>query len=319
MRDKLKDKEKNFVSGTVYLYNSGEEIEHFAKLLIQTFEDNFEHSEIIFVNDCSTDDSAEIVKKLSSLAVTTSLSLLNMSYFQGRETAMNAGLDMTIGDFVFEFDSTFVDYTDQEIMAIYDQALSGFDIVSASPDKNRRRTSGIFYSVFDKFSETPYRMCSERFRILSRRVINRVASMNNKIPYRKAVYSQCGLKTKNMIYTADQSGRKLPDSMGRAERRYRRNLGIDVLLLFTQLGYRFSIGMTAVMIFMAVFMIGYSFTVYLFGNPVEGWTTTILFLSFAFFGLFGLITIIIKYLQILVDLVFRRKRYSFESLEKLTK
>ena len=71
----------------------------------------------------------EIVKKLSSLAVTTSLSLLNMSYFQGRETAMNAGLDMTIGDFVFEFDSTFVDYTDQEIMDIYDQALSGFDIV----------------------------------------------------------------------------------------------------------------------------------------------------------------------------------------------
>ena len=129
MSDKLRDKEKNFVSGTVYLYNSGEEIEHFAKLLIQTFEDNFEHSEIIFVNDCSTDDSAEIVKKLSSLAVTTSLSLLNMSYFQGRETAMNAGLDMTIGDFVFEFDSTFVDYTDQEIMDIYDQALSGFDIV----------------------------------------------------------------------------------------------------------------------------------------------------------------------------------------------
>lgn len=84
-------------------------------------------------------------------------------------------------------------------------------------------------------------------------------------------------------------------------------------------GHRFSIGMTAVMIFTAVFMIAYSFIVYLFGNPVEGWTTIVLFLSFAFFGLFGLITIIIKYLQILVDLVFRRKRYSFESLEKLTK
>lgn len=315
----MKNKEKNFVSATVYLYNSGEEIEHFARMLIRVFEDGFEHSEIIFVNDCSTDDSAALVKKLGGIATTTSLSLLNMSYFQGRETAMNAGLDMTIGDFVFEFDSTFVDYTDREIMDIYYQALEGFDIVSASPDKNRLRTSGIFYSIFDRFSETPYRMCSERFRILSRRVINRVASMNNKIPYRKAVYSQCGLKTKNIVYDAGRPDRKRPESMARAERRYRRNLGIDVLLLFTQLGYRFSIGMTAVMILTAVFMIGYSFTVYLFGNPVEGWTTTILFLSFAFFGLFGLITIIIKYLQILVDLVFRRKRYSFESLEKLTK
>lgn len=288
-------------------------------MLIQTFEDNFEHSEIIFVNDCSTDDSAGIVKKLSSIAATTSLSLLNMSYFQGRETAMNAGLDMTIGDYVFEFDSTFVDYSDQEIMDIYCQALEGFDIVSASPDKNRRRSSGMFYRIFDKFSEMPYHMSSERFRVLSRRVINRVTSMNNKIPYRKAVYSQCGLRTKNSVHTAQKPDRKRADSMERAERHYRRNLGIDVLLLYTQLGYRFSIGMTAVMIFTAVFMIAYSFIVYLFGNPVEGWTTTVLFLSFAFFGLFGLITIIIKYLQILVDLVFRRKRYSFESLEKLTK
>lgn len=319
MRDEMGNKEKNFVSATVYLYNSAEEIGHFAKMLIQTFEDHFEHSEIIFVNDCSTDNSAALVKELSSIAVTTSLSLLNMSYFQGRETAMNAGLDMTIGDFVFEFDSTFVDYTGYEIMDIYAQALGGYDIVSASPDKNRRRTSGIFYSVFDKFSETPYHMCSERFRILSRRVINRVTSMNNRIPYRKAVYSQCGLKTKNVLYTAARSDHKRVYMIDRTEKRYRRKLGIDVLLLFTGLGYKFSIGMTAIMIFSTILMTVYSFTVYLFGNPVEGWTTTILFLSFAFFGLFGLITIIIKYLQILVDLVFRRKRYSFESLEKLTK
>ena len=92
-----------------------------------------------------------------------------------------------------------------------------------------------------------------------------------------------------------------------------------MLLLFTGLGYRFSIGMTVAMILVTVLMFLYSLTVYLFGNPVEGWTTTILFFSFAFFGLFGLLTIVIKYLQILVDLVFKRKRYSFESLEKLTR
>jgi dolichol-phosphate mannosyltransferase len=55
----------------------------------------------------------------------------------------------------------------------------------------------------------------------------------------------------------------------------------------------------------------------LFSTPVAGWTTTIFFMSFAFFGLFGILTIIIKYLQILVDLVFRRKKYSFESIEKM--
>ena len=42
-------------------------------------------------------------------------------------------------------------------------------------------------------------------------------------------------------------------------------------------------------------------------------------LSVAFFALFGILTVIIKYLQLLVDLVFKRKQYNFESIEKLTK
>ncbi len=77
--------------------------------------------------------------------------------------------------------------------------------------------------------------------------------------------------------------------------------------------------MTVFMMIVSVFMVFYSVVVYLTANPVVGWTTTILFLSVAFFGLFGILTIIIKYLQLLVDLVFKRKQYSFENIEKLTK
>ena len=73
------------------------------------------------------------------------------------------------------------------------------------------------------------------------------------------------------------------------------------------------------MMLMTIFMIVYSIVIYVMSTPAAGWTTTILFLSVAFFGIFGVLTIIIKYLQILLDLVFKRKRYSFESIEKLTK
>ena len=91
------------------------------------------------------------------------------------------------------------------------------------------------------------------------------------------------------------------------------------MLLFTDIGYRFAKFMTVFMMVVSVFMVLYSVIVYLTANPVVGWTTTILFLSVAFFGLFGILTIIIKYLQLLVDLVFKRKQYSFENIEKLTK
>ena len=76
--------------------------------------------------------------------------------------------------------------------------------------------------------------------------------------------------------------------------------------------------MAMIMMCIAVSMVTYSVVIYLTQNPVEGWTTTILFLSFAFFGLFSVLTVIIKYLQIIVDLIFKRKTYNFESIEKLT-
>lgn len=91
------------------------------------------------------------------------------------------------------------------------------------------------------------------------------------------------------------------------------------MILFTEMGYSFAKLMTVLMMCMSVFMTIYSVIIYATFNPVAGWTTTILFLSVAFFGLFGILTIVIKYLQLLIDLVFKRKQYSFESLEKLTK
>ena len=77
--------------------------------------------------------------------------------------------------------------------------------------------------------------------------------------------------------------------------------------------------MTVIMMLCSIFMVVYSLAVYLTSNPVAGWTTTVLFLSVSLFGLFGVLTVIIKYLQILINLVFRRKQYSFESIEKITK
>lgn len=239
-----------------------------------------------------------------------------MSYFHGLEMAMNAGLDMSIGDFVFEFDNTVLDFDKEEIMSVYHRSLQGYDIVSAMPNRRERFTSRFFYSVFDKFSNMSYRMHTESFRILSRRVINRIGSMNKSVPYRKVMYAVSGLKTDFLTYDADRNIRVKED---RQEHKYRSSLAVDSLILFTEIGYKFSVGMTALMMLMSIFMVVYSIVIYATAHPVAGWTTTILFLSIAFFGLFAILTIVIKYLQLLVNLVFKRKNYSFEGIEKITK
>lgn len=59
----MKDKEKNFVSAVIYVYNAEEKIESFLKMLLEVLSNNFEHSEIICVNDFSQDSSIEKIKK----------------------------------------------------------------------------------------------------------------------------------------------------------------------------------------------------------------------------------------------------------------
>lgn len=312
----MRNKEKNFLSAVVYLHNAQDRAGEFMQMLIAVLEQSFEHSEIICVNDSSTDCSVDQVKKAAKEAVSTSVSIVNMSHFHGLESAMAAGDDLTIGDFVLEFDSTYIDYRPDEIMNIYYKALEGYDIVSAVPDKKQRISSNVFYHVLAHYSMSSGRFVTERFRVLSRRVLNRIDSMTKTIPYRKAVYMNAGLKMEIIRYEAtDALGKNIED---KNEKHYRRDLAVDALILFTNVGYRFSSGMTVLMMVFAFIMAIYSICIYVSSTPIAGWTTTVLFLSGAFFGLFGILTIIIRYLQILVNLVFRRKQYSFESIEKIT-
>lgn len=312
----MANKEKNFVSAIIYVHNAEERIDKFLKTIIEVMENNFEYSEIICVNDASEDASLKIIKENSKTATATSISIVNMSYFHGLEIAMNAGVDMSIGDFVFEFDNTYIDFDSQVIMEIYNTSLKGYDIVSASSEKKENITSKLFYKVFEHYSELSCKMSTESFRVLSRRALNRINSMNKINLYRKAAYANCGLKTCNIKYKVVNQILKSKD---KKEKNFRFGLAIDSLILFTEMGYSFSKFMTVFMMLMSVFMTVYSVIIYITSHPVAGWTTTILFLSVAFFGLFGVLTIIIKYLQLLVRLVFKRKQYSFESIEKLTK
>lgn len=311
----MDNKEKNFVSAVIYVHNQAENIGTFLETIINVLENNFENSEIICVNDSSEDNSVEIIRKSNFKATAINISVINMSYFHGLEMAMNAGTGLAIGDFVFEFDSVLLDFGKEDIMNVYKKSLEGFDIVSASPDKKQKLTSKVFYSILSRFSEIPGKINTESFRILSRRVINRISSMNKSIPYRKAIYANCGLKTSNIVYHVKTDNLFIND---KAEKRYKKRLAVDTLILFTNVGYKFSITMAGLMMFVALFMVVYSILTYWIRNPVEGWTTIILFLSFTFLGLFGVLAIIIKYLQLIVDLVFKRKHYSFESIEKIT-
>jgi dolichol-phosphate mannosyltransferase len=52
-------------------------------------------------------------------------------------------------------------------------------------------------------------------------------------------------------------------------------------------------------------------------SVVEGWMSTMAFLTIGFFGVFALLTIILKYLSVILNLIFRQQRYLISDIEKV--
>lgn len=171
-KEAIQNKEKNFVSCVLYLHNDGKNIREFLKAVCGTMEQNFEKYEIVCVNDCCVDDTIEEIHRyLEESNARHVVSLINLSFYQGVEMAMNAGRDLAVGDFLFEFDRCLLDFKPSLIMDIYHKALEGYDVVAAAPKRDVAFTSRLFYAVYNLGSRNTHKLRQERFRIISRRAV----------------------------------------------------------------------------------------------------------------------------------------------------
>lgn len=299
-------KEKNFVSAVVYMRNDASVAFHFVRGIDETLGKYFQKYEIIVVNDSSKDDSVAEVKKYA-VSSSSTISILNMSFYQGVELCMNAGLDLSIGDFVFEFDSMYCDWDWDILFKVYQTSLEGNDIVFTL-NKKRKNIHKAFYWLFNKYAHVQHHIADTSFCLITRRGINRVRSLTKTVPFRKALYANCGLVQKTVNFEGI-----LETVKPRKER-----TPYNSLILFTDIAYKFSATMTAVMVFVIMAVIVYALAIFFIGKPVEGWTTTMLFIGISFLGIFSIMSVILKYLSLITNLIFRKQNYVFESIEKLT-
>lgn len=308
--------EKNFISAVVYLNSATDsrQLREFLDKVTQKLQEIFLHFELICVDDASSEEYVLCVRDNKKKYENIPITILHMSSYQGMEAAMNAGRDLAIGDFVFEFDECLYNFDDSMIETVYRECLKDYDVVCCADKYKDKKTSKMFYSLFNRFSGMENKLQSDNFRILSRRGINRIQSLNRSIPYRKAMYANCGLRMQVLEYGPQTRGNYQYDKKARKSRRV---LAMDSLLLFTDVGYRVAAWMAALMAVVMLFTAVYALAIYMSGIAIVGWTTTVLFLAFAFFGLFVILSIVIKYLSLLLNLTFKRQRYLFEGIEKL--
>lgn len=303
----ITNKEKNFISAVVYLHNDGNRAVSFFEKLNGVLADNFDQYELVAVDDACTDSTVSDLRRWAA-GLEKPLTVLHMSLHQGLEPAMNAGLDAAIGDYVYEFDSTQTPYPMEFVMQAYREAMGGSDIVSVCP-RTTQGSSRLFYRVFNANSRSLYRLRTDAFRLVSRRAVNRVHASSDNLPYRKAAYAASGLRMTDLEF----DGRLTDRSTGRFA------LAMDSLALYTDAGYKFSAGIAIAMMFLALAELAYTLLIFCTGHPIEGWTTMMFVLTLGFAGLFAVLTIVIKYLSLLVDLIFKKQKYLIESIEKIQK
>ena len=301
------NKEKNFISAVVYLHNDGAQAVRFFKALNAVLDQHFEQYELVAVDDACADDTIPTLRDWAK-ALEKPLTILHLSLHQGRETAMNAGLDAAIGDYVYEFDSTQTPYPIEMVFDAYRAAMAGSDIVSVCP-RSTAGSSKMVYRVFNGNSHSAYKLRTDAFRLVTRRAINRVHASSAHLPYRKAAYAACGLKMTDLGF----------DGRVGAGAPHRFNLAIDSLALYTDAGFKASVGITLFMLALALAELVYTLVIFATGHPVAGWTTTMFVITVGFAGLFAVLAIVVKYLSLLLELTFKQQKYLVESIEKLQK
>ncbi|MEX1376228.1 MAG: glycosyltransferase [Eubacteriales bacterium] len=309
------EKEKNFISAVVYLRNCTERIIDFMEKVDAVLSENFCQYEFILVDDNSEDDTLKKVNSVT-LSENSNMYVVKMAYYHGKEKAMRAGIDLAIGDFVFEFDSTLINYELSLIYDVYLKSLEGYDVVAASQNAEQGKRFSTFYKILEKTSENNIKLKSETFRVVSRRMINRSMNSSNQVFYRKAIYHNSGLKTCIINYDVTND-KKVNDSLKFSQQT---NMAMDILVNHSDIGTRIAGYISIIFLVFAIITTGYTVYTYLtLENIQPGWATTMFFLSISFTGVFLTLYIITKYLVNILLEVRNKPMYVYKSVEKLKK
>lgn len=153
----------------------------------------------IFIDDGSTDNTLNIIKKISS--VDNRVKYISFSRNFGKEAAMYAGLKNSNGNIVLIMDSDMQNpprLIPEMIQAIeegYD-CCAGYRADRTGDGKLRNIFTNSFYKITNKISEVHMPNGAGDFRMMSRKMVNAVLALSEVQRFSKGIFSWVGFKTK---------------------------------------------------------------------------------------------------------------------------
>jgi glycosyltransferase involved in cell wall biosynthesis len=193
------------ISIVVPTFNEEGNIEVLYHEIIKVFSDleSFDF-ELIYVNDGSTDDSLEYIKRLSK--EDQRVRFLSFSRNFGHQNALKAGLDHAEGDAVISMDAD-MQHPPNLIPQMLKLWKEGNDVVySIRHDKNqisffKKTTSKFFYRLVNYLSDTKLEEGTADFRLLDRKVVSVLKTYNESNLFFRGIIPTLGFKQIGIQYT----------------------------------------------------------------------------------------------------------------------
>ena len=190
-------------SFVVPVYNEAESLPELARQLADVMTRLDGDAEVLLVDDGSTDESAEVMRRICD--DDERVHVLRLSRNFGHQIAITAGLDHARGDAVVIMDGDLQD-PPEVVLEMARQWRAGFSIVYAIRDERasdgpiKRVTAKWFYRVLNRLTDVEIPLDTGDFRLVDRAALDAVLRMREHRRFLRGMFSWIGFDQTGVRY-----------------------------------------------------------------------------------------------------------------------
>ena len=277
------------ISAIIPSYNEQDNVGLMYERMTKTLSKISPDYEIIYINDCSKDQTLLRIKELA--AKDTHVKYLSFSRNFGHQIAVSAGLDYCSGKAVVIID---VDLQDppELIEQMYEKYKEGYKVVYARRTSRegetwfKKATAKIFYRLLASMTSIDIPVDVGDFRLIDQVIVKHLRNMPEKSKYIRGQISWIGYKQTFVNYHRDAR------IYGKTNYPLRKMLrfALDGITAFSDKPLKIASGLGIVAAIVSLLALVYALVAHFcFNSTITGWTSLIL--SVLFIGGVQLITI----------------------------
>lgn len=190
------------VSAVIACYRDGPAVPIMYRRLVETFARMGVDYEVIFVNDASPDDAAEVLAALA--AADHRVVVITHTRNFGSQSAFTSGMKVATGDVVVLLDGDLQDPPEM-IESFFDKWLEGYDVVYGV--RSQREATRMlqfayktFYRLFRAASYVPVPLDAGDFSLLDRRVVDTLNALPENNRFLRGLRAWVGFRQTGVPY-----------------------------------------------------------------------------------------------------------------------